>query len=338
MKLSYSRTLAYFILLILISIIGYLVSTRELLIGTDAVVYRAYYLNLEYYNYGDRTFEIGYHLFNYIIFLMGFDYPVFLFVYFIVYNIILIKAFDNFSKNINCNYVINFIFFFSILLFSSWYISATLNGLRQGFSLALLYLSFSYLLSKNNKLFLTFLSLACLFHNSTLLILPFLFLFLLKFNKVFLLFIIFSLFYPLGVNEYLINIISNFVELPLHDSIATYSENNELWKGFQIDFFLYTFFWCILFSFLKFRFLKDDRTADFLNKSILLLSIFYFIFGFGSFSNRFGFVSWSFLPIIQSYYFLKLFNIFIPYNQIFIIICFIMINVGFLNYYLYLGH
>lgn len=332
-KLSYSRTLAYFILLVLVSIIGYLVSSRDLLIGTDALTYRSYYLNLEYYNYGDRTFEIGYHFFNYIIFLLGFEYSIFLFVYFVVYNFVLIKAFDIFSKNLEYNYIFKFILFYSILLFSSWYISATLNGLRQGFSLALLYLSFSYLLNKNNKLFLFFLCLSCLFHDSTILIVPFLFLFFLSFNKIFLLFIIFSIFYPLGFNEYIINIVSNFVDLPLHDAISSYSEKNEVWKGFQLDFFIYTFFWCILFSFIKFKFLRGDGTADFLNKVILVLSIFYFVFGFGSFSNRFGFVAWSFFPIIQSYYFLKLFNTFILHKKIFIIICFSLINIGFLNYY-----
>ena len=180
-----------------ISFFSYLVATRDIIAGTDARVYQDYFLNMEYYKVGNGTFELGYHYFNYLVFQLSNSYKVFLFLFYLVFNIVYIKSLSNFIyKKNNSFYLSSFIIFLALILLSSWYQNATLNALRQGFSLALLYLSFSYLFLESKSKFIFYLILACGFHNSTLLVLPFLLLFYFQLKNVFLVFLVFTIFYP----------------------------------------------------------------------------------------------------------------------------------------------
>lgn len=323
--------------LVIIAFFSYLVATRQLAANTDAIVYRNYFLNLDYYNSGDRTFELGYHYFNYVVFKLSDNYELFLFTFYFVFNIIYIKSLSNFISYKGKSFrLFGYFTFLSLILLSSWYQTATLNGLRQGFSLSLLYLSLSYLFLQSKPKFILFLTLSCLFHSSTLLILPFLFLLKTKLRDIFLIFLIASVFYYLGVSEYLIRIFSNLIGLPLYEEISSYSEDNQLWKGFQLSFFVYSFFWCCFFLIIHHRYLIKSKSSVFLLKTMFLLTITYFVLGFGSFSNRFGFIAWLFLPIIQTFYLVSLSSLYIKdKNTVFLIVLFILF-LGVFNYYLIL--
>lgn len=331
-RLKFDLTVTFLILIMLLS---YLVATRELTIGgTDPLAYQNYFNKLEFYQPGDRIFERGYHYFNYLIFLSTGSYTLFLAVFFISFNLIYLKSLTNFIIDRGRDYyILTFTLFFGLILLSSWYQTATLNGLRQGFSLVLLYLSLSYLFLKSRYKFILTLLISFSFHDSTILVIPFILLLYLSLRGLLVVFTVVSVFYPLGINEKIIKFFSDILGLPVYSEISNYLVDFDAWKGFQLNLYIYSVFWCILFACIHFRTRREDKSSEYLLKTLLMLTCFYFILGFGSFSNRFGFAAWLFLPIIQTFY---LINLLIKYvkdrNFIFYLFIFFAI-LGLFNYY-----
>jgi len=203
--------------------------------------------------------------------------------------------------------------FFSLLLFSSWYITSTTNGLRQGLSLVFLYWAIVELFYSSKIIKFIFLYVVAIsFHYSALLIFPFLFLHYLRFGHVFFIWVMVALGYIAGLNELAVKILSEILNLPVYAYVKYYSlekgsENlgGGLYEGFIISFFLYTLFWPVLLLFvLKIKSSFKSKLASTENiyillKIYLLLSLVYFIMGFGPFSNRYALFSWLLIPIMQ---------------------------------------
>ena len=83
----------------------------------------------------------------------------------------------------------------------------------------------------------------------------------------------------------------------------------------------------------KLKYFKDNKLSGFLLKTLLILTNAYFVFGFGVFSNRFGFFSWLFLPIIQAFYLANFTAYYVKNkNLVFIIAVFSVLH-GIYNYY-----
>ena len=201
---------------------------------------------------------------------------------------------------------------FTIIFFlfiSSWFLASSINGLRQGLALGFLYISLIYFFVKERKIVGCFLLLiATGFHYSMLLILPFYFLFNilnLNKNKVYL---FLAILYPLGAYEKLMLLISNLTGIPIYRAISDYGSEVESYRnGFQLDLFIYTFVYYFMFKFLQgFIYQKYRKNYSILIQIYALLTLVYYIFGFANYSNRFGYIAWALIPIIQSYLFVYL--------------------------------
>ncbi len=203
--------------------------------------------------------------------------------------------------------------FFTLLLISSWYIASTTNGLRQGLSLVFLYWAFVELFfnSKKFKFFILFIT-SISFHYSAILIIPFLLLNYLSLRLVFLIWVLAGLGYITGLNELGIKIFSETLNLPIYEYVKYYSleKGSEslgggMYEGFIMSFFIYTVFWPVLLLItlkIKFRFkskLANTENIYIFLKIYLVLSLVYFIMGFGPFSNRYALLSWFLVPIMQ---------------------------------------
>lgn len=203
--------------------------------------------------------------------------------------------------------------YFSLLLISSWYYSATTNGLRQGLSLVFLYWASVELFYFDKKLkFIGLLGIAITFHYSAILIAPFLLLHSIRFRYVFIVWALLAYGYMIGLNEIAVKAISNSLNLPIYEYIKYYSlekgleeRGGGLYEGFILSFFLYTVFWpALLLLVVKIKLSYKNPIAERNNIYTLLkiyffLSLIYFVLGFGPFSNRYAFFSWFLIPIIQ---------------------------------------
>ena len=90
----------------------------------------------------------------------------------------------------------------------------------------------------------------------------------------------------------------------LYADIKYYADNgaHTKWFGFDHAFVAYTIFWYVLIAFilrLGFFYKSKVNNIVFSLKVYSLLSIFYFVFGFGGFSNRWAFAAWLFVPVLQ---------------------------------------
>lgn len=343
MKINIYKSKLVLIYTLIIFFFAILISTRDLSIGGfDASAYKAYFERLADYQSGDKRYEIGYHLFNFYIRKLTDNYQFFLIMLYFTFNLIYFRSMVNFTSFVNKTYYsLSLILFLGLALNSSWYISATVNGLRQGYSLALLFLSLSYAPYTNNRKKLKFLILILIsisFHDSTFLVVPFLVFLLMPLRIVILLFLILSIFYPLGLNEVIIHQISNLTSIPLYLEISSYGENNRniKWVGFQLDLFIYSLFWCLLFIFLHFKYLRYSSKSEYILKVLIMLTSAYFFYGFGTFSNRFGFMSWLFLPIIQTFYISHFMISKIKNIDVVVLVFILILATGFINYYLLL--
>lgn len=197
----------------------------------------------------------------------------------------------------------------SLMLLSSWYLTFTTNGLRQGMSLSILYLAVGYLVNYKYYKFCFYLFFACIFHYSTVLILPFLFLlFAFKINLKSLIFVYmtFSLGYLFGINEMLVMKSSNIMGVPVYNMLKNYGGDSAKWVGFQANLYLYTNFWFFFGVALCVYKKSLLRGRSFTALTIYgLLCLPYFVFGFGGYSNRIAQIAWFFIPILQSVFIYK---------------------------------
>jgi len=185
----------------------------------------------------------------------------------------------------------------SLLLVSSWFVTSVINVLRHGMALPWVYLSL--ILFVRQKYFYSGVAflLSVGFHFSSLALLPFYLLFFLKRKWILCIVFFAAILYPLGVNEKLIQLVSLFFNIPVHEFIASYGSDSGFRVGFQIDLFIYSIFWLILFlsldGLIKVQYVDKWRSIVSIY-GVLLLP--YFVLGFGGFSNRFGYIAWFFLP------------------------------------------
>lgn len=323
-----------FILLFSITFFSYFVVTRGLYVGSDTY---NYYIVFNQISSGiNFDYEIGFIVLNKIAAFLTNYYGYLLLVYFLI-NINFIFSFfqsiRNETKNIfyiSCA----FLSFFGFLYWSNWFYSANINGIRQGIALSFLYISLiSFLFNKKKSYFILFFILACFFHNSIFLVIPFLLLiFIKKFKYNFITVSIFSFLYFTGLNEFILLNISNLTGLEIYNMIKFYTDEGgqDLWYGFNWGFFLYSIFWFYVPLFLvKIRVMNfSDNLNKILSIYGMLVCVFLF-FGFAGFSNRYGFISWLFLPFVQTF---MLLNLNISFRGK-IILSYIVLFSGFLHMY-----
>ena len=254
----------------------------------------------------DAKHEYGFMFLSKLIFYMGGSVEFFFTVVAFVITIFMFFAFLRLSNiHSRSNLILSSSFFFITICLSDWYFSGVTNGLRHAAALSIMYYSLTFLKENRLSYFVAFFVLSVAFHKSVVLLLPFFILFLLSLNFIVLLFFITSIGYFFGVNEYVVKLLSELSGIGLHERISTFlldEEGGESWKGFNIKFFVYNLFWFIFpFLLIRLRIIKPDKDLYFYIKAFAVFSIFYFVFGFGAFSNRWAYASWLFLPIFQAY-------------------------------------
>ena len=307
---------------------AYLVGSRDSTIGSDTENYISIFSD---YALGEELrFEIGFKLFVYIFHLFGlsvewFFAAVFLVVFFcFVYVLHFAKPIRLYSDSVFFPFsIVSFIFL------SDWFFVAVANSLRQGVALALLYVSFVFYLKDKKIFFLVFLIFSCAFHNSVFIFIPFLFLFFFfEWARVGLTFLVvasisFGCFFYYGLLEYLVFSASNFMNLPLYQSISEYAQHDPKWVGFDFYFYIYIVSFIVLpwvLSKLDLLFVDDILLS--LLRYYTALSFVYYFYGFAAYSNRYAFFSWLFVPIVLYAVYCRL-NFSLLLRQFFCIVLFL---------------
>lgn len=305
------------------------VGHRDITVGTDTANYTNIFNSIEY------TFETSRieFLFKYLTYGIKFfevSLEIYFAILFVLFNFLYLFSYFRAAGQ---NRKVEELFILIGLMFSSsWYLVATLNGLRQGLSLPLLYLSL-LCFSERKFIFSIFFIVASLgFHKSVILALPFFFLVFFRARFVFLFFVFSSGLYLFGISESLVFLISNALGVSLYNDISDFGAEANNWVGFQADFFGYSLFWFFFLFFLR-RYVKQKYLDDYLKlwKFYCVLIMPYFYFGFGGYSNRYAFIGWLFLPLIQAF-FIASSKI---ENKFKFLLAFIFFSVGFFPYLYY---
>ncbi|MDO5768997.1 MAG: EpsG family protein, partial [Psychrobacter sp.] len=106
--------------LMIISALSYLVATRDLKVGTDAVNYYQYFWNIDFFHGSQYQHELGFHYLTLLIHKITTDYTVFLFIFSMLINFIYIKSMDNLiDKRNKTLYVLAHTMFIGLFLSSS---------------------------------------------------------------------------------------------------------------------------------------------------------------------------------------------------------------------------
>jgi hypothetical protein len=276
-------------------------------VGTDSLAYANYFIDAAQKD-GIQTpkFEIGYRLFMELIGIFTSSPIVFFFVIALLISMLLYSSYKSASIG---NRIHHDIFYVSFLLVSAWYVTEVTNGIRQGIALSILYWAiFTQLRDSNYIKFLLLFFLSVSFHLSVLLTLPFFILIKLSLKGLSYIWLLTLFFYILGFNELIVATLSQALNIEIYDIIKYYgvSDVTELdsarWLGLQWDFLIYTVFFGMLsmgvFFFKKNELINRESFA-FIIKVYLIMSLVYFVFGFGPYSNRYAVMAWFFLPFLQ---------------------------------------
>ena len=288
-------------------IISLLVAFRKDSVGSDSYRYVGRFVraSLEEGILSSR-FDIGFIYFMELVGVFTSSPTVFFFFIALLISMLLYSSYKSASIG---NRIYHDIFFVSFLLLSGWYITELTNGIRQGMALSILYWAiFTQLRVSNYIKFLLLFFLSVSFHFSVLLILPFLILIKLSLKNLSCIWFLTLFFYILGFNELIVATLSQALNIEIYDMIKYYSVSDvtELdstrWVGLQWNFLIYTVFFGMLsmgvFFFKKNELINRESFA-FIIKVYLIISLVYFVFGFGPYSNRYAVMAWFFLPFLQ---------------------------------------
>lgn len=293
-----SNIVNFFLLLALVGI-SYVVAVRDFSVGNDTYNYATYFYTQNWMEGGGRYEWLFAGLTKAIRSITGSVE-----FYFFAISITICLSYYWFYRLISKDSLppkslIDRIFLVGLLLGSSWFLVAVTNGLRQGMSLPFMYLSIYFI--RNNKYIS---SIVCLviasgLHTSSLLIVPFFFALFIPRKALIASVAVSALLYLLGGTEKLVRISSSILGLGIYDHIKEYGQDSGNWIGFQIDLFIYSTFWPVAFYGCS-RFISKKFREGYLKcadiYSILILP--YFWFGFGGYSNRYGFIAWFTIPAI----------------------------------------
>ena len=246
--------------------------------------------------------EFGYKILNWLVGQVSSNYLVFSFTIFILFTTILYKSIKNIYPSFEKYFVL---FMFILYPYSMAYI---VSGKRQGIALVFMLLALSFF-NQDKKLKGTIsMIMISLFHYGSLIVIPFITIFVLFKEKnifklsilVFILSIFISFF---GINELLLDNVSNYIILD--PRYAVYFESEGAFKtinyevGFRLKFVLFSSVPLILYLLFKDKIDEKEkkRVLNWLSVYLLLNSMYHFLSAI-PFNDRFGTFSWFILPIV----------------------------------------
>lgn len=295
----------FFLFFVFISI---LVAFRPDSVGSDSAGYAGAFVSASLEEgIAAPRWEIGFRLF--MEFVGVFTSSPTVFFFFVALLISTLLYFSYKAASIGRSFYDDIVFV-SLLLLSGWYITEMTNGIRQGIALSFLYWAvITQLRFANYTRFLLLFVVATSFHLSVIITLPFFMLIKVSVKKLSLIWILVLVFYMLGLNERIIETITTVLNLEIYEQIRYYSvaDPSQLgsarWVGLQWDQLAYTVFFGLIAMAVFFRKRHGDSDSEphfFILKTYLILSLVYFVFGFGPYSNRYAVMAWFFLPILQA--------------------------------------
>lgn len=302
----------FFLFFVFISI---LVAFRPDSVGSDSAGYAGAFIDASLEEgIAAPRWEIGFRLFMELVGIFTSSPTVFFFCVALLISTLLYFSYKAASIGKSFH---DEIIFVSLLLVSGWYITEMTNGIRQGISLSFLYWAvITQLRFANYTKFLLLFGVASSFHLAVIFTLPFFILIKLNVRKLSLIWLLVLVFYILGLNERIIETITTVFNLSIYEQIRLYSvtDSSQLasarWVGLQWDQLAYTVFFGLIgmaVFLLRIDGLKvklygdcDNEPHSFILKVYLILSLVYFVFGFGPYSNRYAVMAWFFLPILQA--------------------------------------
>lgn len=268
---------------------------------TDRSTYTRIFNTSKSLNLGDHLTSTG-HEPLYIIFnnLISYFFDEVIIFYLLLHLLFLVVLVAGLFK-INGTYYIGYTLFIMINAF--FYYSYTLNGLRQGISMALIVLVIGYLLSNNKIKAIITSIISILFHYSSIPMILLMF-FLryyrkyLKLNYLIAFYFLVSILFIFDLQQIFVGSLGiSYIEQYSNEGLIDhYGETN------NINFLIFNSFFLILFYYFYSKYYKNDKTYKYLFKIYILFSTFFLLFGFVAFSNRIAAYSWFLIPLLIGYY------------------------------------
>lgn len=279
-----SKLQGYFLLLFSISFLV-LFGYRNFEVGVDTMTYLSMFGNSDDFLFVDFGFGFLNKFLNGRVTERGF-----IFLMAFLYMVPLYFAIVRFStKN-------KLLLFFCIISFF-FFKSMGINTIRQGVAFSLFFLSLSYKKNRWVKFLLTFLALSM--HLS--MIFPIIVYGASKYLKnlkiPFIIFFICTLLSFVKFNIY--GLLQNIPLLAIADKIDAYSniDSGDYKIGFRFDFFLFNLLFVLIGYFIYKRVDEPYKYSRYLSSYLILSGVFIVMFNSG-FSDRYGFLSWIFIPLL----------------------------------------
>lgn len=227
-----------------------------------------------------------------------------------------IKLTEYLDKKIDFSKLLLLLSFF--LLVSPFFFSCQTNVLRQGTAIFFLFVAYVSYINKSYVDFLLCSLCALGFHKTTIFFLPFIFLVHCSYPVLIRILFVLCIAYLLEVNQYLLHYISP----KLYTSIHEYGLNKPYLRGVRYDFVTFTVTIGVLVHFLM-SYLLEKRDSEQMNsllKIYWILTIPFFLFGFGAYSDRYLLPAWVFISVIVAVFsglYLRKYNYSINYYLLF---------------------
>lgn len=263
-------------------------------------------------NYFKLKLDIGYDLLTLFFKILGLNFEQFLFFSIFIAYVVYISIFSSITSSKN------WLIYFVLLIFSSFWLSFSLGGaVRQGLAMIfLLYFLFNFKNFTYTKAIFVILT-ACTIHLSAIIFIPYLIfekIFINRIKLTFYIFLLITLLYVFNLNLFISDIIvylANLLEFDLR-ALNGYRDNHPT-AGFSMKKLLATIIPVIAFIFSNYFPNKNSFNTQ--EKRIYLYYIFPAMVGMSlshmSYYDRILLYSWTWSPILLTFFFFKLYPFFI---------------------------
>lgn len=291
-----------------IIILAFAIGFRPLFVGADTLGYSTYYDRL-YFDSVPRGFEYFFDLFSAFFTLftptVGYFFTFLCLINFILIGFLASKISDYLAMESSGKII--FLLLICCFSLSPFFYSIEVNVIRHGTAILCLFLFYLLLLCRANPLALLLTAIFALgFHKTTIL---YLFLTVLVFlsytvisNAVFIL----AFFYVSGLSTKAILLFSKVSSINVYEKINQYGLNTGYSSGNRFDFAFFTIFSGLMFFIIAKYLLNGLSQKKFLQllKIYWILTIPFFLLGFGSFSDRYLLPAWLYLSVLMAVFFI----------------------------------
>lgn len=273
-------------------------------VGADTFGYLSYYKRIIQENLTAFRYDYLFEIIIRVLAFLNFSGGAFLTFFTLINFINLIYLTKNMSDYLLSKVSFYRLFFLlvSMCCLSPFFFASQTNVLRQGVSIPLLFICYLFLLERRRTILILGLAFLALgFHHTTIFYLIFAPLLYFKYSLIIRTAFIMAFFYSTGIVRYLLQ---HFC-FGFYNKIMTYGDILGHKTGLRYDFVLFTLGAGLMFHWLGNIFLRDVEQKQFFNllKIYWILTLPFFFFGFGFFSDRYLLPPWIYLSILAAVFF-----------------------------------